>query len=206
MRRKVNIILNILIVISGLIGSYIMFFTKMTDVGLTSKGIENLKFFTILSNELCIIIAAAFLITTSLKKNFPITLKLIGAAAVLLTFAVVAFFLQPVNPHVNLYGGGNLWFHLIVPVLAAVEFITLPKTDRIPLRSAFIAAVPAVIYGIFYLANILINGIGEWPDTNDWYGFLKWGYAVGALIFLGNTLLNIGFACLLRAVKNRIDR
>jgi hypothetical protein len=40
-----------------------------------------------------------------------------------------------------------------------------------------------VIYGVFYLGNNIINGIGEWPDTNDWYFFLAWGYPVGILIF-----------------------
>ena len=40
-----------------------------------------------------------------------------------------------------------------------------------------------LIYGAFYLGNNLINGIGEWPDTNDWYFFLAWGYPVGILIF-----------------------
>ena len=34
------------------------------------------------------------------------------------------------------------------------------------------------------LGNNLINGIGEWPDTNDWYLFLTWGYPVGVLIFI----------------------
>ena len=40
-----------------------------------------------------------------------------------------------------------------------------------------------LVYGAVYLANIGINGIGEWPETNDWYLFLSWGYPTGILIF-----------------------
>ena len=41
--------------------------------------------------------------------------------------------------------------------------------------SALIAVIPMIVYGTFYLGNILLNGRGEWPDTNDWYGFAMWG-------------------------------
>ena len=39
------------------------------------------------------------------------------------------------------------------------------------------------ISGAGYLLNNIINGIGEWPDTNDWYSFLTWGYPAGIAIF-----------------------
>jgi hypothetical protein len=43
--------------------------------------------------------------------------------------------------------------------------------------------IPPLLYGLGYLANNLINGFGEWPDTNDWYFFFHWGYPVGILIY-----------------------
>jgi len=32
-----------------------------------------------------------------------------------------------------------------------------------------------ILYGAAYLFNIMINGKGTWPDTNDRYGFLDRG-------------------------------
>jgi hypothetical protein len=50
--------------------------------------------------------------------------------------------------------------------------------------SALIAVIPMIVYGTFYLGNILLNGRGEWPDTNDWYGFAMWGIPASFLVFV----------------------
>ena len=73
-----------------------------------------------------------------------------------------------------------------------------------PFKYTFIAAIPSLIYGNFYLANCLINGVGEWPETNDWYGFLNWGYPVGIAIFAGVVLMNWGIACLFWLIKRYV--
>jgi uncharacterized protein (DUF486 family) len=52
----------------------------------------------------------------------------------------------------------------------------------------------------------MVNGIGEWPDTNDWYGFLNWGWPVGIAIFVFVILLNWGVAVLLRFLNICVDR
>ena len=41
-------------------------------------------------------------------------------------------------------------------------------------------AVPVLIYGTFYALNIIINGRGSGPTTNDWYGLAQWGPAMYA--------------------------
>ncbi len=130
---------------------------------------------------------------------------LMAAAAVGLTFVIIAFFLAPMYPSLNLYEGGNFWFHLIVPLTGMVEFVLLKNDSKIPLKYATISAVLSFVYGIYYLGNILINGKGEWPDTNDWYGFLNWGYPVGIGIFAFVVLLNFAVACLLRWINNKVN-
>ena len=45
-----------------------------------------------------------------------------------------------------------------------------------------------------------MNGVGKWPDTNDWYLFTLWGTPVAACIFVGILLLNWGIALALRAL------
>ena len=202
MKKIISLIMNILIIIFGIIGTYMMFTFKGDGAGLTASGFQNFKFFTVLSNELCAVVAIAYIIFYVIKKEFPVVLKLMAAAAVGLTFIVIAAFLTPLYANLNLYEGGNLWFHLILPLTAMVEFVLLDipesKENKIPFRYTFYSASFALIYGICYLANILINGIGVWPDTNDWYGFLNWGYPIGLCIFGFIVLMNWLMAVLLR--------
>ena len=131
-------------------------------------------------------------------------LKLAATAAVTVTFLVVACFFGPLYGYGQLYLGSNLWFHLIIPLLAIVEFCLL--NGEIPFRMTFLTGAPALIYGCFYLGNILINGKGEWPDTNDWYGFLNWGYGPAMVIFAVIILTSWGTACLLRWINSLLGK
>ena len=203
MRKTISLILNFIIVVFGIIGTFIMFTFKGSGTGLTSSGIQNFKFFTVLSNELCVLIALAYIVFRFMKKSFPVALKLMATAAVGLTFIVVAAFLAPIYPDLNLYEGGNLWFHLIIPLTSMIEFLILetPDDKKIPFRYTFYSASFALIYGLGYLINILINGVGQWPDTNDWYGFLNWGYPIGICIFAFIVFMNWLIAVILRILN-----
>ena len=221
MKKKTVISLNIIIVVFTLLGLGIMLYRNGAEGGLlSSPGWENLKYFTVLSNLLCGMVAAIFLITqyfchgnskhresdASMEQNsasltWLLTLKLAAAAAVTVTFLVVACFFGPIYGYGQLYLGSNLWFHLIIPLLAIVEFCLLD--GEIPFRMTFLTGAPALVYGCFYLGNILINGKGEWPDTNDWYGFLNWGYVPAMIIFAVIILTSWGTACLLRWVNSK---
>ena len=205
-RNTVSVILNIIIVIFAVIGTVIMISRKGNGSGLSSSGISNLKYFTVLSNEFCGIVAALWLVFHFFGKRFPAQLKLMATSTVALTFLIVAAFLAPMYPDLNLYENANLWFHLILPLAAMLEFILLKTQQIIPFKYAVFSALPALVYGIGYLANILINGKGEWPDTNDWYGFLNWGYPVGIAIFAVIVLMNFGMAALMRFVNNKLNK
>ena len=156
-RRYISLVFNIIIVVFTLIG---VFFIHRGDPGqnFNSGGLVSLKYFTVV-------------------------FKLMAVSAVGITFLMVAAFLAPTYPKLNLYAGRNLWFHLIIPLIAIPEFIVLETEEKIPFKYTFISASVTLVYGLGYLINILINGVGQWPDTNDWYGFLNWGYGVGTLIF-----------------------
>ena len=200
-RNTVSVLLNLLIVIFACIGTFIMLTVKNGSAELTSAGAENLKYFTVLSNEFCGIVSLLWLIFRLRRKPFPVLPKLMAASAVMLTFVIVAAF-----PDLNLYERSNLWFHLIVPVTGMTEFTLLETDKKIPVRYALLSALASLIYGIGYLVNILINGVGIWPDTNDWYGFLNWGYAVGIAIFAVIVIMNFGSALLLRGVNNAVNK
>ena len=218
MKKKINVVLNILIFAFTLLGLGIMLYLNGDDGGLlSSAGWDNMKYFTVLSNLFCGIVAGIFLLLQLLgnKKTSPahvggsllspawmMILKLSAAAAVMVTFLVVACFFGPLYGYRYMYLGSNLWFHLIIPLLGMIEFCLLDGT--IPFRMTFLAGTPALVYGCFYLGNILINGKGKWPDTNDWYGFLNWGWGPAFVIFAVIILTSWGAACLLRVFNKLV--
>ena len=152
---------------------------------LAEPGLGNLKFFTVLSNLLTGIAAVIWLIVPEKdaeSRRKAETLKYVAAAAVGLTFTVVMVFLGPLYGYPMMFAGANLIFHLVVPLAAVAEVIFLSDAEYTA-KDNMLTIVPTLLYGTVYLLNNLINGIGEWPDTNDWYSFLHWGYPAGIAIF-----------------------
>ena len=200
-----ELIFNILMVILAVTGIVLMLTGKPEGAALQTSGIGNFKFYTVLSNVFCGIVALIYLvcILTGKGRNKMAWLKLAAVCGVAITFAVVAFMFGPLYGFPQFYKRGNLIFHLLLPLLAMAEFIAV-RRKRIPFKYTVMAAVPTFIYGFCYMMNILINGIGgPWPDTNDFYAFLSWGWPVGILIFAGITVLSFAVACIFRAVSNR---
>lgn len=201
-RTRITLVLDILIVVFTAIGTYLMFSNTDLGAGLMSAGLENFKYFTVLSNIFCGIVSFIALI----RRKMPVVVRLMSSSAVGLTFLIVAAFLQPIYPDTDLYQGGNLWFHLIVPVVSMVQFILMEISSKIPFRYTFLSAFLSLIYGMGYLINILVNGVGKWPDTNDWYGFLNWGFPVGIAIFAFVVIVNFVIAVILRALNGLVSK
>ena len=170
---------------------------------LADDGVRSLKYFTVLSNLFEGLASLVWLIAArkdGVSKDRAERLKYVAATSVFLTFTTVMLFLGPLYGYPMMFEGANLFFHLLIPIAAVLEIIFLSdrQFDR---RDNYVAAIPPVIYGIFYLGNVIINGIGEWPDTNDWYLFLAWGYPVGILIFAAITIATWLLAFLMRKVQ-----
>ncbi len=215
-RRTLEQLINAIAVVLVIAGLVIMFNFNPEGNELVSHGVENFKYFTVLSNVFWGLVAFSqlsfdILSVVSDKKIEGLesrfrTAKLIATTAVGLTFFTIAFFLWPVYKLPGMYIGSNLFFHLIVPLLAMVDFVLLEGEEKIPFKVTFIAIIPTFLYACFYLANILINGVGKWPDTNDWYGYLNWGYIGGAVIFVLTILVTWLMACMLRWVSNILNK
>ena len=200
-----GIILNVIIVIFTVIGIIFMLTGKPEEGALQSTGIENFKYYTVLTNVFCGIIAAIYLVFNIFKKNTDRirVLKLAAVCGVAITFAVVAFMFGPLYGFPQFYKRGNLFFHLLLPLTAMIEFI-LVKREKMPFRYTILAAVPTFLYGTGYMLNILINGMGgPWPYTNDFYAFLSWGWPVGILIFASISMSAFGAACIFRKISNK---
>ena len=178
-RKIVNIIIAITVACS-----WIAIFVSSSGT-LMHNGINSLKYFTVLSNLLEGAASVIWLIST--RKNGKASaraelLKYIAAAAVGLTCVTVLVFLGPLYGYPAMFAGGSLYMHLLTPLAAIAEIIFLSDVTYTRRDNRLVVLSP-LIYGALYLGNNLINGTGEWPDTNDWYLFLTWGYPVGIFIF-----------------------
>ncbi|MBO7452961.1 MAG: hypothetical protein J6U54_21730 [Clostridiales bacterium] len=194
MTRKIRIALNI--ILFAIVIAVWLYMFKSSESFLSSPGLTNLKYFTVLSNlyaGVTSLVWAVFAIKDKDRKDAYKTadiLKYTSTVALMVTFCVVLFFLKPLYRDLPMYSGANFWFHLIIPLWGIIEFIIFNKT-KLGIKENLYTGVPAFIYGLCYLLNILINGKGEWPDSNDWYGFLNWGLPVGLVIFMMIVLISV---------------
>ncbi len=159
---------------------------------LSSIGLKSLRYFTVLSNLLEGL--ASLLLTIDLARVLRgkkervshglFLLGHVGAVAVSITFWVVMCFLGPRLGYLAMFKGGNLFLHLINPLLAIAAFFFLDHFDRVEKKELWFSLVPVLIYGIFYLGNVMINGVGTYPDINDFYGFFFAGLPSAAMIYV----------------------
>jgi hypothetical protein len=198
-RKSVRFTANLLILILTAV-SWFMMIANIQNGALSSSGLASLRYFTVLSNLLEGITAGIFcvLILTGRQPRWAEILKLMAASAVALTFLTVMLFLGPLYGYPAMFKGANLFFHLVIPILAMAEYCILFLPRKLDKKDKFLGAVPTLLYGCFYLINIAVNGVGKWPRTNDWYGFLNWGFAVGMIIFLLLILISVFSALLLQ--------
>lgn len=187
MKKKIIIIINIFIGVMSFISWAAMVFQIGDAQALAASGFSSLKYFTVLSNLFnggMSLIYAGWLLRgieiTPIKKTW----KLSAVSTVGLTFVTVMAFLGPVFGYRLMFQGANLWMHLILPVTSLLSFMFLERGIKMPFKYTIWVIMGALLYGTGYLLNIAFNGIGTWPDSNDFYGFLSWGCAVGAVIFV----------------------
>ena len=103
-----------------------------------------------------------------------------------------------------MYKNANLFFHLIVPLIAMTEYILLSDAPK-EMKWKIFSALLTLVYGIGYILNILINGMGgRYPNNNDFYFFLRWGWGVAILIFAVIVSVTFGIACLLSFLNSKV--
>lgn len=197
--------MNILLVVMAF-GSWLGVFF-FGNGSLLQNGIGALKCFTLQSNIFAGAVAAVWLLSarksddgraSELVEKF----KYIAAASVGLTCTVVLFFLGPIYGYPAMFTGFNLPMHLLTPVAAILEVIFLTDTPYTR-RDNHMVIIPPLMYGIGYLLNNLVNGMGEWPETNDWYFSFHWGYPVGALIYVVLIIVTWSIGLAMRKLQRR---
>lgn len=205
MKKRIRFSANILTAILVFIGWVLTFLTCGEILAVT--GFENLKFFTVLSNLfeglVSILWVVVYLVTKGKTYRWLETLKYVAAVAVFITFTVVLTFFAPLYGLLGMYKNANLFFHLLVPIVAVLEAILLSETD-FSWKENFFVMIPPVLYGVGYIVNIAVNGMGHGPATNDFYWFLHWGYPVGVLIFACIAALSYVLGLAIRLLRKNI--
>lgn len=202
MKRKIAIFIN-LFVFAASFGAWIYMFADKNGGALSTDGITSLKFFTVLSNLLNGLISLIYAVWMLKNKENTIvkkTVKLVGTAAVSLTFLTVCFFLGPVFGYGMMFSGANFWLHLICPVASILSFIIFERGTEIPFKNTFFSVIPTALYAVGYLSNVFINGVGDvnnWNERNDFYGFFLFGNGVAAVIAVSILLITWAFALLM---------
>ena len=132
-----------------------------------------------------------------------------AATAVGLTFLVVVVFLGPTSPsgYLSMFVGANFFMHLITPLIAMIDMMFFYETaETFNIKQSLLAVIPMIMYGIFYLGNLIVNGIGTYPNTNDWYGFAQWGMQYTYLIFVIVAFVTWLIALVIRAIHNKLSK
>lgn len=177
---------------------------------LMTAGLSNLRFFTVLSNILEGVACLALLIAAAAGRAIPLwaaELKLAAAASVALTFITVMVFLGPMLGYKYLFTGSNLWFHGIIPIAAMVEFAFIDCYEgfpAVPFKATFTAVIPMLLYGVWYLINVIRGGMADGRFVNDWYGFAMWGIPASLLVYVVIAAVTWLFALLLRCGNLRL--
>ena len=179
-----------------------MVFAK-DNSALVTGGRGAFKYYTVLSNVFCALTSLVCVIFMLARKDrsLPVPLYLLhlaGSCVVSVTLIVVIIFLGPTMGFGNMFVGVCFWLHLFAPVLSIISQMLLRPQKEIRLRSTVFAVVPTILYGAVYIIVNAVNWTGKSNPVTDMYGFLRWGWAIGAMLLVAICLINWLVAVLFR--------
>ena len=176
-------------------------------------GLSSLRTFTTLSNLFQGLASAlyVFSIMHSVilnREGVSRTVRVVkyaAAVSVTVTFLTVVLYIGPSRHDMAdaLFCGNNRYFHFLIPLLAIADQGFFDREGSLEWTDSLMAAAPTVVYGIFYWVNIAVNGAGEGPYSNDWYGFLNFGYVFAPIIYGVFVLIAWSIALLFRLPRRR---
>lgn len=195
-RTVLSIVFNIAIVTMTVLAMSEFYSEIGGRANMQVKKARCLEYFTVQSNLLCSLTAIVMIVFGVLRlingmgaPLWALVLKLIGTAAVGLTFFVVFLMLAPYAGYKFMIEGGSLYMHLITPLAAMVSFILLDGGPKLPMWTVALAIIPTFLYGIVYLYQVVVKGEknGGWED---FYGFNKGGkWPLSSVLLLAMTAL-----------------
>ena len=210
--RRASLAVNLVVAVAVAAAWGRMLLDRDGSGAFTARGLRSLRFFTVLSNLLAGGASAAYAIclvrllrgSAAVIPRGVALAKYAGAVSTALTLMTVLLFLGPraKEGFFSMFRGANLWFHLIVPVLAALDLCCLNPDGPLSLADSLLACAPMALYALFYVGNLALNGLGKDGRGNDWYGFMAGGPAMGAAVAGAIALGAGGLALLMRLARS----
>ena len=212
MKFKYDRVLNLLSLLANILTVVLVTASTLVamrgdDGTLRAGGFQLFVFFTEDSNvfaALTALIMAVFNILSLRKDGLEAPewlhwLKFCSAVAVTVTLLTTALFLGPIYTYRYVFGGENLYLHLLCPVLAVISTLVFEPRRRIGpwLPVSLCGTLPVVVYGIVYFINVVVLG----PEKGGWEDFYmfnmggRW-YITMAIMFAGTFLLSSGMRLL----------
>lgn len=159
-------------------------------------GPECFRYFTIESNIFMAITAAitiGYIIKNNKEeKDLPLWLLIMllsSTSAVTLTFITVAVFLGPVVGYSGLFSNGNLFMHLITPLISAGIYCVFLNKPTYNWKFFFFGFAPTFIYGLMYI--ICVFGLKIWPDFYNFNLNGMW-FVIFPLMVIGSLTISFG--------------
>lgn len=208
--------LNIAILSCILIG-FIMFFAQLFPYPAFQKPLmSNFKYYSLIVNTFELGVSIAMIVCTSryIKKHHNMSnvlhiINLVSTSALLFNTLFTILYLTPIgfitfgiNPNADekfnsimLFTEVNLFFNIIVPILALIQYSFSFKKTQIQFKHIIYALIPAVLYSIFYITMCLshISADKTISAVYDWYGICTTSKYYLILMFV----LFAGVSCLI---------
>ena len=204
-RKIIACIFNGFIVI-GTIFIMVMYLTKNVTgpLGETTRGVNALRAFTNLSNIFCAIVALLMIIFPQCP-NWLRRLQFMSTTAVVLTFAVVVLFLNPLfiiktGELFSLFSGSMFFTHFTNPLLAVIVFVFMTQSKyTFTRRDIWLNLLPILGYGLVYFLNVLV--FQTWPD---FYNFTFGGQLIFVpIVVLAIFGLTLGLSWILSIIARK---
>ena len=164
----------------------------------TTGGIVVLKYYTIQTNIFIGVIALVsaiyeLLIFINKKENIPLVVRYMRHISVCMgmtTMLMVVCYLGPVvsKSFAIILMNCNLFFHLLVPLFAAIALMLFEPFMRVRFRVTFFNLIPLAGYSIFYSIVAFTHYVQEAnphiESKYDWYGIFLNGIPLAIVIFI----------------------
>lgn len=199
-KKKAAVIINLFVGIMSLFAWLYMTVLGESGGALSAGSFSSLKYYTVLSNLFNGILSLFYVNWIRSGKemtNRRKTLKLTACAGVTLTFLMIVGFFGPLYGYPSMFQKANFWFHLVLPLASIFSFLVLERDLRLPFRYTRYTVLSPFVYAVGYVLNLVVRGVGEWPESNDFYGFLNWGIVAAAVIAIVIFVLFWGISCVL---------
>lgn len=202
-KYRISCVLNILMAAAVLYALLTMMLGRGPGGALTGTGLRVFRFFTVDSNVLLMLAAAAYAVSdirviSGKAEDVPevmYIIKLTATVSVSVTMLVTVFFLAPLSARGfwSLFMGSNLYFHLLVPLTAVLTLILTEKRAPVAREKVMYCLIPTAVYALCYAANLFAHAEnGKVDRMYDWYGFVQNGldtWPLPVIVMLVVTLL-----------------